>query len=178
MKDWHCKTDVPYFKDKLCSCPYYLFWRIPALLQEVSEALVEADTPGLAGHGSLHVRLQFSSWRVATQRSQIAWYTDKKFKFSFIYKEIQNGAVAKSYMRKGFLIYDEEMRKYFTIYKKAVNHIWLCNCSILNLLIYDENLIFFFISVGTFWPFYVHIALKKHGQIVTMRLSNGLKKML
>jgi hypothetical protein len=27
-----------------------------------------------------------------------------------IYKEIQSGAVAKSYMRKGFLI-DEEMRK-------------------------------------------------------------------
>jgi hypothetical protein len=32
-----------------------------------------------------------------------------------MYKEIQNGAVAKSYMRKGFLIY-EEMRKYLTIY--------------------------------------------------------------
>ncbi len=32
------------------------------------------------------------------------------------------GAVAKSYMRKGFLIY-EEMRKYLVIYDKAVNHI-------------------------------------------------------
>jgi hypothetical protein len=32
------------------------------------------------------------------------------------------GAVAKSYMRKGFLIY-EEMRKYLTIYKEAVGHI-------------------------------------------------------
>jgi hypothetical protein len=31
-----------------------------------------------------------------------------------IYKEIQSGAVAKSYMKKGFLIY-EEMRKYFLI---------------------------------------------------------------
>jgi hypothetical protein len=29
------------------------------------------------------------------------------------------GAVAKSYMRKGFLIY-EEMRKYFPIYEEAV----------------------------------------------------------
>jgi hypothetical protein len=28
------------------------------------------------------------------------------------------GAVAKSYMKKGFLIY-EEMRKYFTIYEEA-----------------------------------------------------------
>jgi hypothetical protein len=36
-----------------------------------------------------------------------------------IYKEIQSGAVAKSYMRKGFLIY-EEMRKYFPIYEEAL----------------------------------------------------------
>ncbi len=39
-----------------------------------------------------------------------------------IYKEIQIGAVAKSYMRKGFLIY-EEMRKYLIIYEEAVSHI-------------------------------------------------------
>ncbi len=31
--------------------------------------------------------------------------------------------VAKSYMRKGFLIY-EEMRKYFPIYKEAVSHLY------------------------------------------------------
>jgi hypothetical protein len=38
--------------------------------------------------------------------------TDKKeSKIFLIYSEIQNGAVAKSYMRLGFLIY-EEMRKY------------------------------------------------------------------
>jgi hypothetical protein len=34
-----------------------------------------------------------------------------------MYKEIQNGAVAKSYMRKGFLIY-EKMRKYLTKYMR------------------------------------------------------------
>ncbi len=45
---------------------------------------------------------------------------DKKEKE--IYKEIQSGAVAKSYMRKGFLIH-EEMRKYFPIYDEAVSHI-------------------------------------------------------
>ncbi len=73
-------------------------------------------------------------------------HTDKKENQIFlIYKEIQSGAVAKSYVRKGFLIY-EEMRKYFPIYKEAVSHIWLCNCSILNFLIYEENLIFFFVS--------------------------------
>ncbi len=69
-----------------------------------------------------------------------------KIKFSsYTYKEIQSGAVSKSYMRKGFIY--EEMRKYFPIYEEAVSHIWLCNCSALNFLIYEENLIFFFISV-------------------------------
>ncbi len=35
-------------------------------------------------------------------------YTDKKEnQIVLIYKEIQSGAVAKSYMRKGFLIYEE-----------------------------------------------------------------------
>jgi hypothetical protein len=49
-------------------------------------------------------------------------YTDEKVKKVFLkYKEIQNGAVAKSYMRKGFLIY-EEMRKYLTIYEETVSH--------------------------------------------------------
>ncbi len=41
----------------------------------------------------------------------------------------------------------EEMRKYLTIYLEAISHVWLCNCSILNFLMYEENLIFFFISV-------------------------------
>jgi hypothetical protein len=45
-------------------------------------------------------------------------------------------------MRKEYM----EMRKYFPIYEEAVSHIWLCSCSILNFLIYEENLIFFFIS--------------------------------
>jgi hypothetical protein len=47
----------------------------------------------------------------------IVGYTDnKENKIFLIFKEIQNGAVAKSYMRKGFLIY-EEMRKYFPIHE-------------------------------------------------------------
>ncbi len=50
-------------------------------------------------------------------------YTHKKEnKIFLIYREIQSGAVAKSYMRKGFLIY-EEMRKYFPNYEEAVSHI-------------------------------------------------------
>jgi hypothetical protein len=46
----------------------------------------------------------------------------KENQIFLIYKEIQNGAVAKSYMRKGFLIY-EEMRKYLAIYEEDVSHI-------------------------------------------------------
>jgi hypothetical protein len=49
--------------------------------------------------------------------------TDKKEKNIFlIYKENQMGSVAKSYMRKGFLIYDE-IRKYLVLYEEAVSHI-------------------------------------------------------
>jgi hypothetical protein len=36
---------------------------------------------------------------------------EKENKIFLVYKEIQKGAVAKSYMKKGFLIY-EEMRKF------------------------------------------------------------------
>jgi hypothetical protein len=46
----------------------------------------------------------------------------KKIKIFLIYKEIQNGAVAKSYLRKGFKIY-KQMSKYLTIYDEAVSHI-------------------------------------------------------
>jgi hypothetical protein len=46
----------------------------------------------------------------------------KEKKIFLTYKETQNGAVAKSNMRKGFLIY-EEMRKYLPVYEEAVNHV-------------------------------------------------------
>jgi hypothetical protein len=46
----------------------------------------------------------------------------KKIKFSSYIRKFISGAVAKSYMRIGFLIY-EEMRKYCPIYEEAVSHI-------------------------------------------------------
>jgi hypothetical protein len=50
-------------------------------------------------------------------------HTDKKVNQIFlIYKKIQNGAVAKSYMRKGFLIH-EEMKKYLAIYEEGLPNI-------------------------------------------------------
>ncbi len=38
------------------------------------------------------------------------------------------------------------MHKYFPIFDEAVSHIWICNCSILNFLIYEEHFDFLFIS--------------------------------
>ncbi len=94
-------------------------------------------------------------------------YTDKKeYKIFLIYREIQSGAVAKSYMRKGILIY-EEMRKYFPIYEEAASHIWLCNCSTLNFPI------FFFISVLTrICVNFTHI-LQKRTEFCLNSSSNG-----
>jgi hypothetical protein len=48
--------------------------------------------------------------------------TDKKTKIFLIYREVKIGSVAKSYMRKGFLKY-EEMLKYLTIYEETASHI-------------------------------------------------------
>jgi hypothetical protein len=68
------------------------------------------------------------SWKdMAAESSMLSslnrGHTDKKeIKTFLIYKEIQNGSVAKSYIRKGFLIY-EEIRKYLTIREEAVSHI-------------------------------------------------------
>ncbi len=57
--------------------------------------------------------------------SGLAVNTDKKENQIFlINKEIQNGAAAKSYMRKGFLIY-EEIWKYFFIYEFAKALFWI-----------------------------------------------------
>ncbi len=68
----------------------------------------------------------------------------KKTKFSsYTYKEIQIGSSAKSYMRKGFLQY-EEMRKFFTIYEEAVSHIWLCTRYPSNFLIYEKKCFLFY----------------------------------
>ncbi len=70
-----------------------------------------------------------------------------------MYKEIKMGAVAKSYMREGFLIY-EEVRKCLVIYEEAVSHKWLCNRSHWISMIHEENFVFFFISVS------IHIFLR------------------
>jgi hypothetical protein len=64
--------------------------------------------------------------------------------FFFIYKEIQKGSDANSYLWKGFLIYEELL----VIYEEAVSHMTLnpipCEFS------YEENFIFLFNSACTF----------------------------
>jgi hypothetical protein len=60
------------------------------------------------------------------------------------------GSGAKSYMRKGFLMY-KEMRKFFPIYCMRMPLVILSYMTLhpipLNFLIYEENFLFFFISV-------------------------------
>jgi hypothetical protein len=52
------------------------------------------------------------------------------------------GAVAKSYMRKGFLIY-EEMRKYLVIYEEALVIYGFATFTFLDFLIYEANFVYF-----------------------------------
>ena len=68
-------------------------------------------------------------------------------KIFLIYKEIQMGAVAKSYMRKRFLIY-EEMSKYSAIYEEAVLHIL---CTINSLLGGLHPILSEFLMYGKFY---------------------------
>jgi hypothetical protein len=68
-----------------------------------------------------------------SRRSKIETYCTLLKKNFLIYKEIQNGAVAMSYIRKGFLIYEER----------------LCNRSLLDFLIYEEFFFSLFLSVYT-----------------------------
>jgi hypothetical protein len=73
----------------------------------------------------VYLSFEFFRTRLFTyrKRSSVTTHTDKKEnKIFLIYKEIQMGAVAKSYMRKGFLI-DKEMCKYLVISEEAVSYI-------------------------------------------------------
>jgi hypothetical protein len=80
----------------------------------------------------LHVMIrQYAISQNKTRKNVYIWfklnasYTDKKENnIYFIYMEIYMGEVAKSYMSKCFLIY-EEMHKYSVIYEEAVSHMTL-----------------------------------------------------
>jgi hypothetical protein len=66
--------------------------------------------------------------RVKIHQARTFTDTDKKENQIFlICKEIQNGAVAKSKMTNGLLIYGDA---HFLIYSEALPQIGLCNCSL------------------------------------------------
>ncbi len=70
-------------------------------------------------------------------------FNDKINKIFLISKEIQSGAVAKSYMRKGFVIYEDMrksyMRRPLVIYDLVTAPFWIS--------FYMRIFVFFFISV-------------------------------
>jgi hypothetical protein len=67
------------------------------------------------------------------------------------------------------------------ILESPSSYIWLCNCSILNYLIYEENLIFFFFSMVRFrfrtkisrlWPIIKVSLMQPHPPYLTERLNS------
>jgi hypothetical protein len=56
------------------------------------------------------------------RKTPVSTLIQKENQIFLIHKEIQSGAVAKSYMKKVFQM-NEEMRKFFPIYEEAVSHI-------------------------------------------------------
>ncbi len=64
-----------------------------------------------------------------------------------MYEEIQHGAVGESYMRKGFLLY-EEMRKYLTMYEEAVSHaVYDFAAALFRISLYMWKILFSFLTV-------------------------------
>ncbi len=74
----------------------------------------------LARSGSGRIHSPISNLQPCQPNTQGKYALIKENQIFLINKEIQSLAVAESYMRKGFLIY-EEMRKYFHIYEEAVS---------------------------------------------------------
>jgi hypothetical protein len=73
-------------------------------------------------------------------------HTDKKkeIKIFLLFKEIQSGAGAKSYMRKGFLIYEERRKYRHTVYEEAVIVIYDIACASFWISLYMRNFSFLF----------------------------------
>ncbi len=85
----------------------------------------------------------------STLSTQLSAQTNKYLVFYTLIKKITKFSSYIMKFRMEQLQSHAQMRKYFTIYEEADSHIWGCNRSILNFLIYEENLIFFFISVSS-----------------------------
>ncbi len=94
-------------------------------------------------------------------RRKIRPHTDKKenkilYIRKFRWDRLQSHIWGRAplHMRKCQNIYP-----YIRVYEEAVSHIWLCNRSLLNFLIDEENFIFFFIS-----PWFIQISVHGTGE--------------
>ncbi len=121
---------------------YIVQFLLPALQGKITLTPVKGRGKVWVLHQSA-CRASLEKEKMDTERGIYCTLTKKENQIFLIYKEIQSGAVAKSYMRKGFLIY-EKMREYFPMYEEAISHIWLCNCSIPNFLILYMRKIWFY----------------------------------
>jgi hypothetical protein len=99
----------------------HFFFAVQSVVEYIAGHAVSQHGKAIVNLGHSVVLLAVSV-HVHYHRPGCGPITDKKENQIFlIYKEIQMVSGAKSYMSKGFLIY-EEMRKYLTIYEEAVSH--------------------------------------------------------
>ncbi len=86
-------------------------------------------------------------WRSAVSLSEVNQYTlIKRIKFSSYIRKFR-GSYKVIYEERFPNIWgNAQIFPHTYMRRPLVIHIWLCNCSTLNFLIYEENLLFFFIS--------------------------------
>ncbi len=102
--------------------------RLPGSAARRKGETPQVNSNGHYHHGNhrpiIHFFLKGQAHENLTQNfNEFDQHTDKKEnKVSLIYQEIQMGSGAKSYMRKGLLIY-EGMHKYFHHNDEVVSHI-------------------------------------------------------
>jgi hypothetical protein len=139
----HCWINITYTK----SPPLYLTQPKSFLYKKIRTSLDQSsfiDT-------FYSLQICWSSTLIKNQTKFSSYL--RKFRWERLQSHIEE-------LRKGFLIY-EEMQKHLTVYEEAVSHIWLCNRSVLNFLIYEENWFSFFISVQYVEHSFTKVRVKK-----------------
>ncbi len=111
-------------------------------------SLKKVDIKGKDKRSSIvTVRDQYPTYACFPTHLVLSTLIKKESQIFLMYKEIQNGAVGKSYMTNDLLIYGEIFVHFHHIIRKPfLIHIWLCNLSNLYFLFYEEN--FFFVSAA------------------------------
>ncbi len=106
-------------------------------------------TIGAAGKYSAQPQLKYKLGKQMTESVYSTALIKKKIEFSsYIRKFRKERLQSHIWGRASYSNIWGNMRKYLVIFEEAVGHICLCNRSRLNSLIYEENWIFFFLSVS------------------------------